>query len=361
MKILLITVDYLPNIGGIALYVKHLADKLVEKGADVSVFVGDATCKKAAKTKEENLFVVRVPAFSAKGMTWLKGKEAKKTLFEALGDADIVHLNDTKFLYKFLAKQKRRFGYKLFFSSHGFIFHTKSFWTLKRLFMKKISKYSAFYDINYCVSDNDMKVAKEFNFANTKKLIPGTDTKKFADVDANVFEKGNFVCFGRIAPNKGTLELIKAFKKSCEKDWRLLIIGKSCDDKKYQAEVENAALEDGRISLVGFKSDEEIKQYAQKAEFFVFPSLYEGFGMALVEALSSGKRIIARDIQTFKEILVSTGMEESIFDFENGDIEKKVEELRHLPIKRPDLQKYSVEFMAEVIFADYVKFRSNQN
>lgn len=354
MKILLITSIYLPHIGGIELYVKNLAASLVLKGHDVSVFVGDRFVKSVSDSLEYGIRTIRVPVFYFKGMTYLRSKAGRKILEKELSSAEVVHLNDVKFLYKFLAQKKSIYGYKLFFSSHGFIFHTKSFLFLKKLYMKRMSKYSGLYNLNYCVSENDLKIAKAFNFLNLKMLIPGCDVKKFSEIDPNKFEKNVFVCFGRIARNKGILELVKLFN-SCSFDFSLKIIGK-CDDDIYFQKITSVSQNDTRIKFLGYKIDEEIKEYIQAAEFLVFPSLHEGFGLTLVESLSSGKKIIANKIETFTQILTDCGLPEFLFDF-SGDktsLQEKIEKLRKLPTRKINLERYSVEYMGDVIERGYM-------
>lgn len=353
MKILLITSIYLPHIGGIELYVKNLAASLVSKGHDVSVFVGDRFVKSVSNTVEYGIITVRVPVFYFKGMTYLRSKADIKILEKELSSAEVVHLNDVKFLYKFLAQKKSIYGYKLFFSSHGFIFHTKSFLFLKKLYMKRMSKYSGFYNLNYCVSENDLNIAKDFKFSNLKMLIPGCDVKKFSEIDPNKFEKNVFVCFGRIARNKGILELVKLFN-SCSFDFSLKIIGK-CDDDTYFQKITSVSQNDTRIKFLGYKTDEEIKEYIQAAEFLVFPSLHEGFGLTLVESLSSGKKIIANRIETFTQILTDCGLPEFLFEFasEQNSLQDKIEELRNFSMRKINLEKYSVKYMSDVIEKGY--------
>lgn len=353
MKILLITSIYLPHIGGIELYVKNLAASLVSKGHDVSVFVGDRFVKSVSNTVEYGIRTVRVPVFYFKGMTYLRSKADIKILEKELSSVEVVHLNDVKFLYKFLAQKKSIYGYKLFFSSHGFIFHTKSFLFLKKLYMKRMSKYSGFYNLNYCVSENDLKIAKDFKFSNLKMLIPGCDVKKFSEIDPNKFEKNVFVCFGRIARNKGILELVKLFN-SCSFDFSLKIIGK-CDDDTYFQKITSVSQNDTRIKFLGYKTDEEIKEYIQAAEFLVFPSLHEGFGLTLVESLSSGKKIIANRIETFTQILTDCGLPEFLFEFasEQNSLQDKIEELRNFSMRKINLEKYSVKYMSDVIEKGY--------
>lgn len=322
---------------------------MIAKGHEVSVFVGDRFVKKNSDSIEYGIRTVRVPVYYLKGMSYLRNKGARKILEKELSSAEVVHLNDVKFLYKFLAQKKSIYGYKLFFSSHGFIFHTKSFLFLKKIYMKRMSKYSGFYNLNYCVSENDLKIAKDFKFSNLKMLIPGCDVKKFSVIDPNKFENNVFVCFGRIAKNKGILELVKLFN-SCSFDFSLKIIGK-CDDAAYFQKISFIAKNDSRIEFLGYKTDDEIREYIQNAEFLVFPSLHEGFGLTLVEALPSGKKIIANKIETFTQILTDCGVQEFIFDFsgDKNSLQEKIEGLRKLPTRKINLEKYSVEHMSDVI------------
>ncbi len=354
MKILIITSIYLPHIGGIELYVKNLATGLKKNGNDVSIFVGDRISNKFSDAVEYGIRTIRVPVLYFKGMTYLKRLEDKLLLERMLAKCDVVHLNDVKFLYKFLARKKSVYGYRLFFSSHGFIYHTSDFLLLKNYYMKKMAKYSKFYDINYCVSENDAVIAKKFYFSNIKILIPGTDIHKFDCIKPDIFTKNCFVYWGRVAPNKGILELVTFFHK-LSNNYLLQIIG-SCDNNGYFQKIISAAEKDKRITFLGYKTDDEIKKYAQRAEFLVFPSLHEGFGMSLIEGLSSGKKIIANNIETFIQILSECSETEYLFDFKEDEkkFNDKLAQLRGKnTVNRPRLEKFSIEFMVKEIEKDY--------
>lgn len=56
------------------------------------------------------------------------------------------------------------------------------------------------------------------------------------------------------------------------------------------------------IKYVGYATDEEAKALMMKCVAFVFPSLYEGFGIPPMEAMSCGANVIASDIPCTKEI-----------------------------------------------------------
>lgn len=95
---------------------------------------------------------------------------------------------------------------------------------------------------------------------------------------------------------KGFDNLIKAWGGIAKRypEWKLIIAGTGTEDsKKYLMKLsDNANLEE-QISFVGFCSN--IIDYYRKASVFVLSSRYEGFGMALTEAMSQGCACIACD------------------------------------------------------------------
>jgi glycosyltransferase involved in cell wall biosynthesis len=60
--------------------------------------------------------------------------------------------------------------------------------------------------------------------------------------------------------------------------------------------------------IARFVSDDELACYYHHAEAFIFPSLYEGFGIPLVEAFASGCPVIASDIPVFREVAGSAAL-----------------------------------------------------
>ena len=58
-----------------------------------------------------------------------------------------------------------------------------------------------------------------------------------------------------------------------------------------------------RIHITGFVNDEHVSVIYKNALCFVFPSLYEGFGLPPIEALSLGIPVIASDAASIPEIL----------------------------------------------------------
>ena len=57
-----------------------------------------------------------------------------------------------------------------------------------------------------------------------------------------------------------------------------------------------------KINIHGRLSDEELRRWLSNADFFVFPSIEEGFGLPLIESMACGTNVILTDIPVFREI-----------------------------------------------------------
>ena len=95
--------------------------------------------------------------------------------------------------------------------------------------------------------------------------------------------------------------LCEAFAKwSKRKDFMILAVGKPIQEseEKYWNEL---GIQD-RVKVLNGLDDEKVCQLYNKATAFIYPSLYEGFGIPLLEAMHCGCPIIASDIPSTREI-----------------------------------------------------------
>ena len=93
---------------------------------------------------------------------------------------------------------------------------------------------------------------------------------------------------GSLDPRKNLKRLINSFKTWNQPEYELLLIGgrqNSFANLKLSA--------DNRIRFLGYLSDDELHQYYLNAEIFIYPSLYEGFGIPPLEAMACGTPVIA--------------------------------------------------------------------
>lgn len=137
-----------------------------------------------------------------------------------------------------------------------------------------------------------------------------------ATTKSNLSKEKYLLSVGTIEPRKNYMTLIKAFDKLCTKypDLHLRIVGyKGWRSKPFFELLERSSFTN-RIILEGYTSDARLDDLYKNALAFVFPSLYEGFGMPVLEALSYGLPLVVSDIPTSKEICSDAAL---YFDKEN--------------------------------------------
>jgi|SRR2546427_3264400 len=108
---------------------------------------------------------------------------------------------------------------------------------------------------------------------------------------------------GRLEARKGVTTLLHAFALVRKKrgDARLIMVG----DGPARRQVELLAkglYVDSEVDLVKGLSTGDLAQLYRDARIVVIPSLYEGFGLVLLEALASRAQVVPTDIAPFKEI-----------------------------------------------------------
>ena len=81
----------------------------------------------------------------------------------------------------------------------------------------------------------------------------------------------------------------------------ILVGGPSGDGFDLQAEIESRSLTNV-VRQVGRVSDEVLAGLYRNAGVFVFPSLYEGFGLPVVEAMASGTPVVASNSSSIPEV-----------------------------------------------------------
>jgi len=112
---------------------------------------------------------------------------------------------------------------------------------------------------------------------------------------------------------RGLLEAYAGLPAELRDAYKLVIVGRLGLDGPYGPYVDEAKRLGilGRVVFTGHVSDEELILLYQGASLFVFPSLYEGFGLPVVEALACGAPAIAGRNSSLVELIDE---EEALFD-----------------------------------------------
>lgn len=118
------------------------------------------------------------------------------------------------------------------------------------------------------------------------------------------------LCVGTVEPRKNQLRLVKAFAESQGelKDWSLVIAGSPGWGQDQVADTVESLKLSHRVFLTGKVSGLELASLYSRASVFAFPSIYEGFGIPLVEAFSFGIPSLAGTTPALTELAGSAAL-----------------------------------------------------
>jgi glycosyltransferase involved in cell wall biosynthesis len=186
---------------------------------------------------------------------------------------------------------------------------------LDNFFMtKSAGKADVITTVSYSAS-SDIVNAGISNLSKIVVIPNGSRGISSKESSSNVLEEHvdyQFSLFvGTLEPRKNLERLLKAYSclpKKVQKKCKLLIAGGSgWGDLKLSEQIKMLNL-DGKVKLLGYVSDESLKFLYTNARFLVMPSLYEGFGLPLIEAMSYGTPVMTSNNSSMPEVAGNAGI-----------------------------------------------------
>jgi len=212
----------------------------------------------------------------------------------------------------------------------------------KSVFFHKLLLNKVLKDADHIItnSENSKKdIIKKYPFCKSKvDSIPlGVDTNISFEEDATVFEKHKinkpyFLHVGTIEPRKNLSRLLHAyneFRQEGSKVVDLVLVGKKgwkCESI-YNLIEKSPYRED--IKITGFLNERELYTLYSRAQAFIYPSHYEGFGLPILEAMKYGSVVLSARNSSLPEV----GADVAIY-FENKAELKNL--MTEVLIMRPD-------------------------
>jgi glycosyltransferase involved in cell wall biosynthesis len=172
-----------------------------------------------------------------------------------------------------------------------------------------------------CNSQATMQDAMRFNKISPQKISVtylGHDEEKFHTLSEDhyspVKQKKYFLYTGRPDPNKNLFRLLESFSicyhdAKFDKDFELWIVGKF--DTRYTPQLMRYSKKlrvENHIKFLDYVSSEELKTIRRGATAVVFPSLWEGFGLPVLEAMACGTPVVTSNISSLPEIVGNAAM-----------------------------------------------------
>jgi glycosyltransferase involved in cell wall biosynthesis len=174
----------------------------------------------------------------------------------------------------------------------------------------------------FVVSENTKRdLLKKFNYPENQVHITYCAASEFfkEKVSAEELEEfrkkmkypNNFIlAVGTLEPRKNLSTLIRSFAtiKKWFPEYKLIIAGKKgWKYKQIQETLAKYSLEN-EVIFPGYLKDDELRKTYKLAKVFVFPSLYEGFGIPPLEAMASGCPVVSSNVASLPEVVQEAGM-----------------------------------------------------
>lgn len=113
------------------------------------------------------------------------------------------------------------------------------------------------------------------------------------------------LCLSTVEPRKNMLRTIQAYEQYVLKNalpYKLVIVGgKGWNNGEIYDYVKEHHL-DGYVLFTGYVSNEDVKNIYANATLFIYASLYEGFGIPVLEAMQSGVPVITSNVSSMPEV-----------------------------------------------------------
>jgi glycosyltransferase involved in cell wall biosynthesis len=160
----------------------------------------------------------------------------------------------------------------------------------------------------------------------------GVDLERYPYVKPKHGASLSVLCVCRLVPAKGLDVLMRAVAALCERgtEVRLVLVGSGPLEEALRSKAAQLGLE-GRVSLEGAVGQDDIAGYYRDADVFCLPSFAEGLPVVLMEAMATGRPVVATRITGIPE-LVEDGV--SGFLVAPGSVGQLVGALERLAVSR---------------------------
>ena len=308
--------------GGIERHVEELARRLAHRGVGCGVYCRPHYTPASASVPDVDL--LRRPSVNTKHPDAISHAFAC-TADSMLARADVVHYHALG--PSALAWLPRMTGKRVVVTVHGLDWQRDKWGRLARGFLHAC-EFSAtrFPHATIVVSRTLERYFRSQGrerihyIPNGTPIPPPASSAPLADLG---LEPGRYVLFvGRLVPEKG-LDLLLRAHAAAVPEWPLAVVGAGHFTDDYVERCRRLAAPSARF-LDG-RYGEELAALQQHAAVVVVPSLLEGLSIALLEAMSYGRPVLASDIPENLEVLADAGV-----SFRNQDPEDLGFRLREL-------------------------------
>lgn len=161
-------------------------------------------------------------------------------------------------------------------------------------------------------------VARHFGVLPSKiDVIPHGVPPRFVRASPDAIQKfkkeknigpNSILFLGSLEPRKNLLSLIEALPRLNLPEYQLIVIGgEGWKFSAVYARVQALGLQN-RVRFEGYVADDDLPLWLSACDVFAYPSLYEGFGMPVLEAMACGAVVVASNATSLPEVVGDAGL-----------------------------------------------------
>lgn len=150
------------------------------------------------------------------------------------------------------------------------------------------------------------RLATAYDVARDRLLVVEPGTVRVPAARGSGDSTVHLLCVASFSPRKGHEVLVRALAQLVNQAWTLTCVGGLDIDPptvaRLRALIADSSL-DGRIRLQGEADADRVAEYYDRCDVFVLPTLYEGYGMVVAEALARGLPVISTPTGAIAELV----------------------------------------------------------
>jgi len=211
--------------------------------------------------------------------------------------------------------------YKDAFTHHNFFIRSGLQYFFKYAIPRSVSKASAIITVSESTKHD---LLKYFNITKKKVVAilegveenfkPVTDVEVLYKIKKKYNLPDKFIFYlGSIKPYKNLHGVLESFSKLYENGFNnnvKLVIGglKHFSVEGLSDKIEKLNIED-KVQRIGFIAEEDLPAVYSLSEIFLFPSIWEGFGLPVLEAMACGAPVITSNVSSLPEVIGDAGIQ----------------------------------------------------
>jgi glycosyltransferase involved in cell wall biosynthesis len=306
-RVLMLGLRGVPDIqGGVEKHVEMLAQELVLRGWDVEVVGRSKYLSKSGMTAWRG---VRITSL------WAPASMSLETIFHtfigviyaAFKRPEIVHIHAVG--PGLFAPLARLLGLRVVVTHHGYDYDREKWGGFAKSMLKFGERLAMQFSNGSIAVSREVTDTMHNRYGSNVAHIPNGVTVRPAPIAGPLLERFGLrrrryiVLVARFVPEKRQLDLIQAYARLGQTEWKLALIGGADHrDTGYAKQVETMAAKTDGVVLTGFQSGDDLATLFSQAGLFVLPSSHEGMPIALLEALGYGLPVLASDIPANHEV-----------------------------------------------------------